>query len=185
MVATTFWHTWKKNQTSQKHPKMYVYVGWTGCFLRTLYIEALMNNSRRTSIYKVLGQQFGPFINLTMKKQSDIVFNHIHQTIRIVRASDSQCQSHSSPGFNPSILRRSGIWEAADEAALNKAQPTMEVLSVTSQLFLAASTSQQWLESLIWQLLRLHIYAAAPEPIFLNVYGAQESIPRNEFRQPM
>jgi hypothetical protein len=23
------------------------------------------------------------------------------------------------------------------------------------------------------------------EPIFLNVYGAQESIPRNEFRQPM
>ena len=25
----------------------------------------------------------------------------------------------------------------------------------------------------------------APEPIFLNVYGAQESIPRNEFRQSM
>ncbi len=24
-----------------------------------------------------------------------------------------------------------------------------------------------------------------PEPEFLNVYGAQESIPRNEFRQPM
>jgi hypothetical protein len=24
-----------------------------------------------------------------------------------------------------------------------------------------------------------------PEPVFLNVYGAQESIPRNEFRQPM
>jgi hypothetical protein len=23
------------------------------------------------------------------------------------------------------------------------------------------------------------------EPVFLNVYGAQESIPRNEFRQPM
>jgi hypothetical protein len=23
-----------------------------------------------------------------------------------------------------------------------------------------------------------------PEPVFLNVYGAQESIPRNEFRQP-
>ncbi len=22
------------------------------------------------------------------------------------------------------------------------------------------------------------------EPVFLNVYGAQESIPRNEFRQP-
>ncbi len=25
----------------------------------------------------------------------------------------------------------------------------------------------------------------ASEPVFLNVYGAQESIPRNEFRQPM
>ncbi len=24
-----------------------------------------------------------------------------------------------------------------------------------------------------------------PKPVFLNVYGAQESIPRNEFRQPM
>jgi hypothetical protein len=24
-----------------------------------------------------------------------------------------------------------------------------------------------------------------PEPVFLNVYEAQESIPRNEFRQPM
>jgi hypothetical protein len=23
------------------------------------------------------------------------------------------------------------------------------------------------------------------EPVFLNVFGAQESIPRNEFRQPM
>jgi hypothetical protein len=23
------------------------------------------------------------------------------------------------------------------------------------------------------------------EPVFLNIYGAQESIPRNEFRQPM
>jgi hypothetical protein len=24
-----------------------------------------------------------------------------------------------------------------------------------------------------------------PEPVFLNVHGAQESIPRNEFHQPM
>jgi hypothetical protein len=27
--------------------------------------------------------------------------------------------------------------------------------------------------------------AGSPKPVFLNVYGAQESIPRNEFRQPM
>jgi hypothetical protein len=25
----------------------------------------------------------------------------------------------------------------------------------------------------------------SPEPVFLNVYGDQESIPRSEFRQPM
>jgi hypothetical protein len=30
-------------------------------------------------------------------------------------------------------------------------------------------------------------YKGSPrlEPVFLNVYGAQELIPRNEFRQPM
>jgi hypothetical protein len=28
-------------------------------------------------------------------------------------------------------------------------------------------------------------WAKTPEPVFLNVSGAQESIPRNEFRQPM
>jgi hypothetical protein len=27
--------------------------------------------------------------------------------------------------------------------------------------------------------------AQDPEPVFLNINGAQESIPRNEFRQPM
>jgi hypothetical protein len=29
-----------------------------------------------------------------------------------------------------------------------------------------------------------HWYILNTEPVFLNVYGAQESIPRNEFRQP-
>jgi hypothetical protein len=27
--------------------------------------------------------------------------------------------------------------------------------------------------------------ATTPEPVFLNVYGAQELIPRNKFRQPL
>ncbi len=31
----------------------------------------------------------------------------------------------------------------------------------------------------------LYFSSAYSEPVFLNVYGAQESIPRNEFRQPM
>ncbi len=37
----------------------------------------------------------------------------------VVRASDCQCRSRYSPGFDPSILRHSGIWGAADEAVLN------------------------------------------------------------------
>ncbi len=37
----------------------------------------------------------------------------------VVRASDFQCQSRNSPGFDPSILRHSGISGAADEAVLN------------------------------------------------------------------
>ncbi len=34
----------------------------------------------------------------------------------VVRASDCQCRTHNSPGFDPSILRYSVIWGAADEA---------------------------------------------------------------------
>jgi hypothetical protein len=36
-----------------------------------------------------------------------------------VRASDCQCQSRNSPGFDLSILRNSGNWGAADAAVLN------------------------------------------------------------------
>jgi hypothetical protein len=38
---------------------------------------------------------------------------------RVVRTFGCQCQIGNSPGFNPSILRHSGIWWAADEAVLN------------------------------------------------------------------
>ncbi len=38
---------------------------------------------------------------------------------RVVRAFDSQCRSRNYPGFDPIILRHSGIWGAADEAVLN------------------------------------------------------------------
>ncbi len=36
----------------------------------------------------------------------------------VARASDSQCRSSNSPGFDPSILRHSEIWGAADVAVL-------------------------------------------------------------------
>ncbi len=38
---------------------------------------------------------------------------------RVVRASDCQCRSRNSPGFNPSLLPHSGIQGAADERVLN------------------------------------------------------------------
>ncbi len=38
----------------------------------------------------------------------------------MVRASHRQCQSRKSPGFDPSILRHSGICGAANETVLNK-----------------------------------------------------------------
>ncbi len=38
---------------------------------------------------------------------------------RVVRASDRQFRSRNSPGFDPSILRHSGILGAADEGVLN------------------------------------------------------------------
>jgi len=39
---------------------------------------------------------------------------------RVARSSDIQCRSRNCPGFDPSILRHSGIWGAADEAVLIK-----------------------------------------------------------------
>ncbi len=39
---------------------------------------------------------------------------------RVVRACGRQSRSRNSPGFDPSILRHSGISGAADEAMLNK-----------------------------------------------------------------
>jgi hypothetical protein len=38
---------------------------------------------------------------------------------RVIRASDSECRSRNCPRFDPSILRHSGIFGAADEAVLN------------------------------------------------------------------
>jgi hypothetical protein len=37
----------------------------------------------------------------------------------VIIAPDCQCTSCNGPGFDPSILRQSGIWGAADEAVLN------------------------------------------------------------------
>ncbi len=50
----------------------------------------------------------------------------------VVRASDSQWRSRNCPGFDPSILRHSGIWGAADEAFLNKVQKNPKRMPLSS-----------------------------------------------------
>ncbi len=60
---------------------------------------------------------------LTRAKQGRNTMLHVCLRMRssqTVRASDCQCQSRNSPGFDPSILRHSEIWGAADEEVLNK-----------------------------------------------------------------
>ncbi len=39
---------------------------------------------------------------------------------RVVKSSNSQCQSCNCPGFDPSILRHSGIWSVADIKVVRK-----------------------------------------------------------------
>ncbi len=45
---------------------------------------------------------------------------------RVVRASGCQCQSRNSPGFDPSILRHSWIWETEDKAVLNNVHKNLK-----------------------------------------------------------
>ncbi len=42
------------------------------------------------------------------------------RTNRVVRMSDSLCQSRNCPGFDPGILQHSEVWGAADETVLYK-----------------------------------------------------------------
>ncbi len=70
------------------------------------------------------------------------ISKHWMRSSRVVRASGCQCQSRNSLGFDPSILRHSGIWETADEAVLtnvhkkkNRKHPGFEE-SVNTQILL-------------------------------------------------
>ncbi len=52
------------------------------------------------------------------------------------------------------------------------------------EAFPSSHNALPFMSSLLPSLLRDRtIYI--PEPVFLNLYGTQEPIPRNEFRQPM
>ncbi len=57
---------------------------------------------------------------------------------RVVRTSDNQCRSRNCTGFDPSILRHSGIWGAADEAVLNIAHKNKNQKIPVLGMFLTA-----------------------------------------------
>jgi hypothetical protein len=79
-----------------------------------------MQGLLRFDLYKFWNKQVRfPSISKT-KPRSKLrsAFVSISLTL-LVRASDSQCRSRNCPGFDPSILRHSGICGAADEAVLN------------------------------------------------------------------
>ncbi len=67
---------------------------------------------------------------------------------RVARASDSECHSRNCPGFNPSILRHSGIWGAADETLLNTVHKKISLDSYKSERIMSwlnrLSTPCRW-----------------------------------------
>ncbi len=60
---------------------------------------------------------------------------------RVMRVSGCQCQCRNSPGVDPSILRHSRIWGAADKAMLNnvhkkkKSKKSSFILLISSPFF--------------------------------------------------
>ncbi len=67
------------------------------------------------SLYSILSGVFlCTLFNSASSAASQIADSHWVKCIRLVRASDSQCRSRNCPGFDPRILRHSGIWGAAD-----------------------------------------------------------------------
>jgi hypothetical protein len=62
----------------------------------------------------------------------------------------------------------------------------LSIRPLNTKTKISSNTRQQQIEGLMSKLVASPLATAAvSEPVFLNVYGAQESIPRNEFRQSM
>ncbi len=81
-----------------------------------------LNDSLQTKISDIEYNQK----NLCLSKVCSIWdYASLYSSSRVVRMSGCQWQSRTSPGFDPSILRHSGIWRAADEAVLNNVHKKM------------------------------------------------------------
>ncbi len=67
-------------------------------------------------------------------------------------ASDCQCRSRNSHGFDPNILRHSGIWGAADEAVYRKKYKNPPVLKNLTLKRKLAYRSTSYKLSQIWEI---------------------------------
>jgi hypothetical protein len=65
-----------------------------------------------------------------------------------------------------------------------KAKPNLSQLYL-SQISLAKPAKLNFFKTPASVRCQSNYPSPCPEPVFVNVYGAQESIPRNRFRQPM
>ncbi len=66
-----------------------------------------------------------------------------HPLAEWVRGSDCQCQSHQDLGFNPGLPSYSGIWGAADEAALKLVECSMYTYKIPNTSLLSFSLSNK------------------------------------------
>ncbi len=95
-------------------------IGWgvAGLFMKNLQVF-------RTGRGRVLFYQ-----ELLTLPRICIVFYNVRYVSGSVSSILSRCQSRNCPGFDPSILRYSGIWGAADEAVLSTNQSTEKYVKI-------------------------------------------------------
>ncbi len=118
-----------------------------------------------------------------------LIIGKIRRTYCIVQSSSPSCLRHfqkfwalkkasdhhrKKPGSCPTLVK----WQNTKDL-LHSSFPTWN--SWTLAVFCSKMAEYSWASALSTPSSSLH----TNEPVFLNVYGAQESIPRHQFRQPM
>ncbi len=107
--------------TSSNSHNLLKFLQFSNCTLKSRKEENLIKNQTPFPMDQEIHTETSSLRTLKImpRNLSEIVRSWMcMRSSRVVRASDSQWRSRNCPGFNPSILRHSGIWGAADEAVL-------------------------------------------------------------------
>ncbi len=104
---------------------------------------------------------------------------------RVVRASDSQYRSRNCPGFDPSMLRHSEIWGAADEIVLNTVHKKNPPYKKIFTLWLGHTPILQVVVVQYWEILEEQKRKDKGWPQEINGYCNASCLwKRNEWRRP-